>query len=162
MKYLKRFEALNDDNDTMAKFQIFGVDAKMYFNFNNKSIYDREDIERLIDKYLETYSRSDGDAINSNFIKYFNDNYNGGATLADWFPTINLEINTHDMGVIIIGFDISNKRYTLFNWSKMNKDIDRDVFSEFKNIIRNEVDGKMDIDETIENFNLHVENRVKW
>ena len=171
MKYLKSykiFESFDDDADTMARYQLFGADTTMAFEFNREFITDEESIKDLIEKYNEFYVKEkswSGGPPPRGFVEYFNKNYskNGGASLSSWYPTIDLMIETPDYGILIVGFSIINKTKKLYNWGSLNKsDIkyDQSVVREITNIVKDM--DKMTLDEVIDTFQLNVKNKIEW
>ena len=179
MKYLKSykiFESLEDDADTMARYQLFGADTTMAFGFNREHITDVESIKDLIEKYNEFYvtgrSWSGGPPPRA-FVEYFNKNYSekGNASLSSWYPTIDLMIETLNYGTLILGFSIIDKKYKLINWGSLkavgqyagkDEEYDKRVLSEISKYLHRELIDKLKIDEVIDNLNLKIKNKVDW
>jgi hypothetical protein len=179
MRYLKSykiFESLDDDADTMARYQLFGSDTTMAFDFNREFITDVESIKDLIQKYNQFYVSSkswSGGPPPREFVDYFNKNYSakGTASLSSWYPTIDLMIETLDYGTLILGFSIIDKSYKLINWGSLGavgqysgKDevYDKKVLSEISKYINKELINKLKIDEVIDILNLNIKNPVDW
>lgn len=105
------FESSDEDEDVdvMAKFQIFGSDAQMAFNFNKYHVTNTSDIKDLIQKYNQYYIQESswgGGPPPRGFVKYYNEHYGGNATLDSFYPTIDLLIQTVDCGTLIVGFSV--------------------------------------------------------
>jgi hypothetical protein len=174
MKYLTSYkESINYDDDayTMARYQLFNASTTISFYFNNESFTDRKDIKILIKKYNEFYIKENswiGGPQPNGFIKFFNKNYSKlKSDRTTFYPTINLEIDTLDMGKLIIGFSLITKKCMLFNWKHLSKltnydfNYDQRVKSEIVNYFRNEIQP-LNINEVIKLLSLEITNPVDW
>ena len=169
-------ESFDDDADTMARYQLFGADTTMAFDFNREYITDVESIKDLIEKYNHFYVSGNswsGGPPPKDFIEYFNKNYSkkGDASMKTWYPTIDLMIETLNYGTLILGFSIIDKSYKLINWSSLEavgeyagKDVayDKRVLSEISKYINIELIDKLKLDEVVEILNLKIKNKVDW
>ena len=169
-------ESFDDDADTMARYQLFGADTTMAFDFNREYITDVESIKDLIEKYNHFYVSGNswsGGPPPKDFIEYFNKNYSkkGDASMKTWYPTIDLMIETLNYGTLILGFSIIDKSYKLINWSSLEavgeyagKDVayDKRVLSEISKYINKELIDKLKLDEVVEILNLKIKNKVEW
>ena len=169
-------ESFDDDADTMARYQLFGADTTMAFDFNREYITDVESIKDLIEKYNHFYVSGNswsGGPPPKDFIEYFNKNYSkkGDASMKTWYPTIDLMIETLNYGTLILGFSIIDKSYKLINWSSLaavgeyaGKDVayDKRVLSEISKYINKELIDKLKLDEVVEILNLKIKNKVDW
>ena len=177
MKYLKSykiFESFDDDADTMARYQLFGADTTMAFEFNREFITDEESIKDLIEKYNHFYVSGkswSGGPPPRGFVEYFNKTHSkkGNASMSSWYPTIDLMIETLDYGTLILGFSVIDKSYKLFNWSSLTRRTeyvdevyDKRVLSENGKFVRENIVSKMTLDEVVEILNLKVKNKVDW
>jgi len=160
-------ESVSDDSDTMARYQLFGSDAKMAFNFGDKYITNPDEINEILKVYKETYSGWGGGPESSEFIDYFNNKYNTKLSRKAWYPTISLIINTVNYGDLIIGYGIKDKKAKLVNWEKLkdekefSDEYDRKVLSEIHKIAWDIYKSKT-IDDTISLLNLNVSNKIDW
>lgn len=173
MKYLVSYResTVYDDAVTMARYQLFDASTTMSFYFNDESFTDVKDIKILIDKYNEFYIKENswaGGPPPNEFIKFFNDNFSTSESNRNTFyPTINLELNTLDMGKIIIGFSLIDKKCKLFNWSQLGKlpncdnEYSERVRSEIGKYFRQEIQ-KLNIYEVIKLLNLEIINPFDW
>jgi hypothetical protein len=180
IRYLRKYNLLNesfdDDADTMARYQLFGADTTMAFDFNREYITDVESIKDLIEKYNQFYVSGNswsGGPPPKDFIEYFNKNYSkkGDASMKTWYPTIDLMIETLNYGTLILGFSIIDKSYKLINWGSLEavgeyagKDVayDKRVLSEISKYINKELIDKLKLDEVVEILNLKIKNKVEW
>lgn len=169
MKYLKLFESF-DDSDTMAKFQIMDSDAQMAFDFNKEYITDPEHIKDLIEKYNHFYLKEKswgGGPPPKGFVDYFNQKYSKkkNASQHNFYPTIDLIIQTEDYGKLIIGFSIRDKSFKLYNWGSLgiedSTEYDGDVLTKIDKFVRGKLD-KMKLDEIISYLNLSIKNKIDW
>ncbi len=175
MKHLKKYKLfesdLNDDADTMARYQLFDSDATMYFEFGNWTIEDPEEIKMLINKYNETVINSDqwsGGPPNEAFVEFWNKRYKDKypVTRKNWKPTIRLNIRTANYGHCYVGFSPITKESGTMGWGGIEKEgasvYDRKVMSEIYDYLKNEIYRKLNIDETIDILGLKVANRIRW
>jgi len=171
----KIFESIDDDADTMARYQLFDADTTMAFDFNREYITDVESIKDLIEKY--NYFYVSGNSWSGGppraFVEYFNKNYSkkGDASMKTWYPTIDLMIETLNYGTLILGFSIIDKSYKLINWGSLEatgqyagKDViyDKRVLSEISKYINKELIDKLNMYEVIDILNLRIKNKVDW
>jgi hypothetical protein len=173
MKYLKNFKTesigYDDDADTMARYQLFGVDTMMTFYFAGKSIENSKDIKILIEKYNKYYIEEIswiGGPVPARFVEFVNDFY-FPCSRKESYPTINLELETMDMGKFIIGFSIIDKTCKLVNWGLLTNLLHCDpkyserVRSEIGKYFRKEIQPRT-IHEVINLLNLKIINPVDW
>lgn len=165
--FIKESSEFSDEYD-IARDQLFGAKTTIAFDFNREFITDVESIKDLIEKYNHFYIKEkswSGAPPPLGFIKIFNDKYSKkkNASRSSWYPTIDLMINTPDCGTIIVGFSIINKSYKLLNCVSLNTKADKNVLSEMKSYIVNEISqGKKGFEETIDFLDLDVENMIDW
>ena len=173
-KVLNDSSDIDDDADTMARYQLFGSDTTMAFEFNREYITDIESIKDLIEKYNEYYVKEgswSGGPPPRGFVEYFNKTHSKkrNASLSTFYPTIDLMIETLDYGTLILGFSVIDKSYKLFNWSSLTRRTeyvdevyDKRVLSEIGKFVRENIISKMKLDEVVEILNLKVKNKVDW
>ena len=160
-------ESVSDDSDTMARYQLFGSDAEMAFNFGDKYITNPDEINEILKVYKETYNGWGGGPESIEFIDYFNNKYNTKLSRKTWYPMICLIINTIDYGDIIIGYGIRDKKGKSINWEKLKDEkgstdeYDKSVLSEIHKIAWDIYKSKT-IDDTIRLLNLNVKNKIDW
>jgi hypothetical protein len=173
MKYLKIYKLFeSDDSETMARFQLFGADATMAFDFNGEYFTDKEEILDLIKKYNYYYNKEStwsGGPSPSGFIDDFNTFYSKKRTASKktFYPTVDLMIETPDYGTLILGFSVRDKSYKLINWGSLkpagstDPKYDENVLSEITKYVKAEI-NKLKLDEVIDLLQLNVKNKVDW
>lgn len=173
MKYLVSYREsmVYDDAVTMARYQLFDATTTMSFYFNDESFTNVKDIKILIEKYNEFFIKEKswtGGPPPNGFIKFFNDNFSTSeSNRKTFYPTINLELNTLDMGKLIIGFSLIDKKCKLFDWSQLEKLPNCDdkysqrVVSEIGKYFRQEIQP-LDIYGVIRILNLEIINPFDW
>jgi len=173
MKFLKTFKIFeSDDSETMARFQLFGADATMAFDFNGEYFTDKQEILDLIKKYNYYYNKESawsGGPPPRGFVEDFNVFYSKKRTASQktFYPTVDLMIETPDYGILILGFSAINKKYKLINWSSLKPagstiaKYDENVISAITKYVKDEI-NKLNIDETIDLLQLNVKNKIDW
>jgi len=161
---------IDDDSDTMARYQLFEADTKMCFSFGDNLISDPIEVNALIKKYNETYNKSNewgGGPVNREFIEYFSKKYKG-VNRSSWKPCISLVIETPDYGSLVIGYSIINEKPILLNWKGLKGEDDIDTYdAKVRNNIylfsqRNIYSKNMNIDDTIKFLSLKVDSKISW
>lgn len=175
MRYLKTYKLFEskDDEDTMARFQLFEADCEMAFEFDKGLTTDLEEIKMFINKYNQTVNSSgqwSGGPVNKEFVDFWNEYYKGDrrpATTNAWKPTVSLLIQTPDYGTLVIGYSPITKLPSMINWGGVKFDnatsYDKMVMNEILKYAKEEIYKKdLTIYQAIDFLQLKVKNKVDW
>ena len=178
MNHIKRINEYNSNDDELdfdIKFELFGCQAKMAFEFANKEFIYIDEAKSLIEIYNNTYKKNkewSGGPVNDTFINYFSNKYKVRIYKSDahlyiypWKPKINLIIET-ELGDYRIGYSIKDKKANSIDF---NGEIETDEITKQKvqsgivKYINDKIyDTDLTIDETINLLKLKVINYFEW
>jgi len=174
MRHLKTYKLFeSNDEDTMARFQLFEAECEMAFEFDKGLTTDVEEIKMFINKYNQTVNSSgqwSGGPVNQEFINFWNEYYKGDrrpASRKSLKPTVSLLIQTSGYGTLMIGYSPITKKPVMINWGGIKFDeptaYDERVMSEILKYAKEEIYKKgLNIDETIDFLQLNVKNKIDW